>query len=230
MRSSIGAKIVMAVTGIVLFLYVIAHMLGNLQVFIGQDAINAYGALLRKVPVFLVVARAVLLASVVLHAISAVSVTRLNRAARPKRYAVRNTLEASYAARTLLLSGILIAVYVVYHIMHFTTRNVNTAYSQLHDAAGRHDIYSMVVGSFQNPLISIAYIVAMILVAMHVSHGIGGFMQTLGWGHPRYGNGTRLVGPIVATLIAIGYISIPVATLLGWIDLPAGAQMATGGH
>jgi succinate dehydrogenase / fumarate reductase cytochrome b subunit len=218
----------MAVTGIVLFLYAIAHMLGNLQVFIGQDAINSYGVLLRTFPPFLVVARTVLLLSVGLHIIAAIRVTLLNRAARPERYAVRKAQEASYAARTLLVSGVLIATYVVYHVMHFTTRNLNTTYSELHDSAGRHDIYSMVVGSFQNPAIAIAYIVAMVLVAMHLSHGIGSFMQTLGWTHPRYG--TRHLGPVIATIIAIGYIAVPVASLLGILELPAGAEMAAGGH
>lgn len=222
MRSSIGAKTVMAITGLGLIVFLVGHLLGNLQIFLGPDVLNHYGEKLREYPAFLWGARAGLLVLVLLHIDSAIRVTRANRAARPERYAKRKAQEASYAARTLMLSGVLIAAYVVYHLLHFTTHDVHTSYSGHLDAHGRHDVYAMVVGSFQNPAISLVYIVAMVLLSMHLSHGVGSFLQTLGWGHPRYNRGTRLAGPVVAIVLALGYISIPVAILMRLIDLPGG--------
>ncbi len=221
-RSSIGAKLVMAVTGLGLVFFVLGHLAGNLQIFQGQDALNHYAEKLREYPAFLWVARLGLLALVIMHIAAAIRVTRLNRSARPERYAMRKPQEASYAARTLMVSGVLIAAYVVYHLLHFTTQDVHAQYAGHVDPQGRHDVYSMVVASFQNPLISSVYVVAMILLSMHLSHGIGSFMQTLGWGHPRYNRTVRLLGPITAVVIAAGYISIPVAVLVGWVDLPGG--------
>ena len=231
-RSSIGAKLVMAITGLGLVVFVLGHLAGNLQVFLGQEALNHYAEKLREYPAFLWVARLGLLALVALHIAAAVRVTRANRSARPQRYAKRKSQEASFAARTLMVSGVLIALYVVYHLLHFTTHDVHAGYAGHTDAQGRyemdrdpqgrHDVYSMVVASFQNPMISIVYVVAMLMLSMHLSHGIGSFMQTLGWGHPRYNRSVRLLGPVTAIVIGIGYISIPVAVLLGWVDLPGG--------
>jgi succinate dehydrogenase / fumarate reductase cytochrome b subunit len=221
-RSSIGAKLVMAVTGLGLILFVIGHMLGNLQVFLGPDALNHYAEKLRSVPGFLWAARIGLLVFVVLHAVSSVRVALLNRAARPQRYVMHKKQESSYAARTLIYSGILIVAYVVYHLLHFTTRDVHTQYVQV--VNGHVDVYRMVVGSFQNPVIAITYTVAMVLVAMHLSHAIGGFLQTLGFTHPRYSKNARMLGPVLATLICIGYVSIPIAVLLGVVQLPAGGH------
>jgi succinate dehydrogenase / fumarate reductase cytochrome b subunit len=224
LRSSIGAKLVMAITGAGLLLFVVVHLLGNLQVFLGQDALNHYGEKLREYPGLLWAARLGLLVFAVLHIVASLRVSWLNRAARPERYALHTMRETGFAARTMLLSGVLAAGYVVYHLLHFTFRSVHTRYAHLQDAQGRPDIYSMLVGSFQEPLISGAYIVAMVLLSMHLSHGIGGFLQSLGIGHPRYGRGLRLLGPVAATLIAAGYISIPAAVLLGLVRLPPGGR------
>jgi succinate dehydrogenase cytochrome b subunit len=224
MRSSIGAKIVMAITGVGLFLFVIAHLLGNLQVFMGQDVINDYGVLLRRVPELLWAVRIGLLTFVILHIVASIRVSHMNRTARTERYAMHRKQETGVAAQTMLWGGLLILAYAVYHLLHFTFRSVNASYSNLEDAMGRHDVYSMMIGSFQNPVISVTYIAAMIVLGLHLSHGIGGFLQTLGWGHPRYRAGMRRLGPIVATLIAAGYISIPVAVLLGILRLPSGGR------
>ena len=116
--------------------------------------------------------------------------------------------------------GVAIAAYVVYHLMHFTFRSVHTRY--VREVDGHVDVYAMLVGSFQNPLISVVYIAAMVFVAMHLSHGIGAFLQTLGMGHPRYNRKLRLLGPVTAAVLAAGYIAIPVAVLLGLLPL--------GGH
>lgn len=221
-RSSIGVKLVMAVTGVGLILFVIGHLLGNLQIFLGPEALNHYAQKLRAVPGLLWGFRLGLIVLVVLHVVSSIRVTLLNRAARPQRYQQYEAQEGSIAARTLFLSGVLIAAYVTYHLMHFTFRSVHTGY--VHETDGHVDVYAMVVGSFRNPAIALPYMVAMVLVALHLSHGIGGFLQTLGIGHPRYSKNLRLLGPVLATVLAIGYIAIPLAVLLGWVALPAGGQ------
>ena len=220
LRSSIGAKLVMAVTGIVLLLFVIGHLLGNLQVFLGPEALNHYARKLHSVPRLLWILRLGLIACVLLHILAAIRVAILNRTARPQRYVKLRAQAASWTARTLQLSGGAIALYVVYHLMHFTFRNVHTQY--VHEVEGHVDVYTMVVGSFQQPGIALVYTLSMVLLGMHLSHGIGGFLQTLGLGHPRYSKNLRWLGPVLATLLTLGYISIPVAVLLGLVAPPAG--------
>ena len=220
LRSSIGAKLVMAVTGIVLLLFVIFHLLGNLQVFLGPEALNHYAEKLHSVPRLLWILRLGLIVCVLLHILAAIRVAILNRAARPQRYVKLRAQAASWAARTLQLSGGVIAIYVVYHLLHFTFRSVHTEH--VREVDGHIDVYAMVVGSFQEPSIALVYSLSMVLVALHLSHGIGGFLQTLGLGHPRYSKNLRLLGPVLATLLAVGYISIPLAVLFGLVAPPAG--------
>jgi len=225
-HSSIGAKSVMAVTGLLLILFLIAHMLGNLQVFFGPDLINAYGHKLRTIPGLLWVARLGLLALLVMHMAAAIQVTRANRAARPEKYERQQAQVASLAARTLMWSGAAIFAYVVYHLLHFTGHVVHTQYLRGNDSHGYFDVYSMVVGSFQNPAIAWPYIVAMLLLYSHLSHGVASFLQTLGWAHPRYAeSGFRSIGHVVAGIIVLGFIAVPLGVQLGVVTL----QM-TGGH
>lgn len=215
---------VMAVSGLLLIFFLIAHMIGNLQVFGGPDLINAYGHKLRTVPGLLWVARIGLLGLLVLHVFSAIRVTLANRAARPEKYALQKSQVAGYAARTLFLTGFLIFVYAAYHLLHFTGHMVHTQYIQGPDGHGYFDVYSMVVGSFQNPWIAWAYIFAMLMLYSHLSHGIASFIQTLGFSHPRYSAPIRWVGPVTSAIIVIGFILVPLSVQLGWVS------MATGGH
>lgn len=221
-RSSIVTKMVMAVTGLGLLAFVLGHLLGNLQVFLGPDALNHYSQKLQSMPALLWTARIGLLVFVVLHVDAAFRVVLQGRAARPQRYARFTRQESSYAARSLIVSGLAIVAYVTWHLMHFTFRSVHTQY--VREVDGHVDVYAMVVGSFQNPLIAIPYVLAMVLIGMHLSHGIGASLQSLGLRHPRYGSIQRFLGPVTATVIAAGYIAIPLAVLLGLVELPAGGR------
>jgi succinate dehydrogenase / fumarate reductase cytochrome b subunit len=217
LTSSIGTKIVMAATGTLLILFLVAHVLGNLEVFWGRDAMNHYGELLRTFPGMLWVARAGLLALAVLHIISAARVARLNRMARPERYARKRNQVTTIFARTMVLSGIALAAFIVFHILHFTVRSIEPAYQTLHDASGRHDIFGMVVDAFQRPLVTAIYLIAMLLLGMHLAHGVSSAVHTLGAEHPRYRGSLRHAGTVVAALIVLGFIAVPLSVLAGWV-------------
>ncbi len=214
-QTSIGKKVVMAVTGLILFGYVIAHMLGNLKIYQGRDYINAYGVFLREAggPLFgheqlLWIVRIVLLVSVVLHMWAAYQLTRVDLASRPVRYAMRKNQEYGYAARTLRWGGVLIALFIVYHILHLTT---GTAHPRFVEG----DVYNNVVVGFQNPLVSLFYIAAQIALALHLYHGAWSMFQTLGLNNSTNKRFWRGFATAASTALALGNISIPVAVLLG---------------
>lgn len=216
-RSSIGSKYIMAVTGIGLSLFLFGHLAGNFLVFAGPDALNEYAAGLRKLPYGLLwVARIGLLVIFLLHLATAIRLSMANRAARPVRYKFEDTYQASLASRTMIYSGLLIFAYLIYHLLHFTFLQVGpTEYSV--DAAGRHDVYAMVIRSFQNPALAIAYVVAMAATGFHLSHGFSSLFQSLGLNHPKYNKIWRCGGPVVAWLLAIGFSTIPLSILFGFV-------------
>jgi len=226
-RSSIGTKVVMAVTGIFLLGFVVVHMLGNLQIFLGEDALNAYAVALKRVPAVLWGARAALLLALVSHVGAALKLAKQNAEARPVSYAFENTIQASPASRSMLLSGFAVLLYVfALHIPHFTLHLFDGGkFEHLVDHAGRHNVYEMVIRGFSNPLMSALYILAMLGLGLHLSHGISSVVQTFGINHPRYNCAIKMAGPGIATLIVIGYIVVPMAVLLRILPLPA----ATGG-
>src|SRR5437773_1725350 len=184
--SSLGKKYIMAITGCVLFIFVVGHMLGNLQIFLGAEAINRYGHFLQSNKEILWPVRLGLLAMVLLHIWSAVKLAAENRAARPIGYADNPTpVAASYASRTMLMSGLIIAAFVVYHLLHFTVqvRSLNFTgkdFHSMHDAQGRHDVFGMMLAGFAQPLVSGFYILAMGLLCLHLSHGVSATFQSLG--------------------------------------------------
>lgn len=212
LRSTVGLKIVMALSGIVLFGFVVGHMIGNLQVYMGREAINGYGVFLRTVGHggALWVARAVLLACVFLHIYSAYRLTRISWAARPAGYRVTAWRESTYASRTMRWGGVIIAVFIVYHLLHFTfgPRFVHPDF--------RHgDVFHNFVVGFQNPLVSGFYILAMLLLGLHLYHGVWSMMQTLGLSHPRYNHLRHAFATLIAVIVVVGNISFPVAVLTG---------------
>ena len=214
--SSIGKKTVVAITGIVLVLFVIGHMLGNLTVFFGPDTINAYAMHLRDLGPLLWVVRLVMLATVVAHIWFTMLVWKENMAARPQKYAVFAPMETTIFARTMRLTGLFVLAFIVFHLAHFTLFLVNPGYAGFHtDLHGQqvHDVYRMVIVGFRNPFVSIFYIFSLALVAFHLSHGIGSLFQTLGLTdkelRPIYESGAL----ILAWILFVGYISIPVAVL-----------------
>jgi succinate dehydrogenase / fumarate reductase cytochrome b subunit len=219
--SSVGKKFVMAITGLALFFFVLLHMLGNLQVFLGPETLNRYGAFLQGNLELLWPARIGLLVLVSLHIWSAVRLTVENRAARPQPYAQHEVVAASYASRTMLMSGLIILAFIIYHLLHFTAQvqAVNLtgkSFVELHDSEHRHDVFAMMVLGFQNPLVAGFYIVAMFLLFLHLSHGLGAMFQSLGWKSPAYTQIIARFAKVFSWLIFAGYISIPIAILCGY--------------
>ena len=214
-QSSVGRKYVMGITGIALFLFVIAHMIGNLQIYLGPEAINAYAETLQGMQGLLWIARIGLLAIVILHIVSALQLAAVNRRARPTRYDRGKPPAASYASRTILLSGIIILAFIIFHLLHFTIGLVDPNLLQLRDHLGRHDVYGMMIRGFSNPLVSIFYIVAMALLCLHLSHGVSSAFQSLGLRSSRTLRIFQRIATISAVVIFIGNCSIPLAILAG---------------
>ena len=220
-RSSLGKKYLMAISGCVVFLFVIAHMLGNLQIFIGPDAINRYANFLQSTPEIVWTERIVLLVLILVHIISAVQLSLENKAARPVPYSQADLLLATYASRTMLVSGIIVGLFIAYHLLHFTaqTTAINLTgqdFAQFHDAQGRHDVYKMMIVGFRQPLVAAFYIVGMALLCLHLRHGVQAMFQSLGWRKDAYAVLLDRVALTAAILIFLGYISMPVAILLGY--------------
>src|SRR4051812_2201809 len=168
--SSLGKKYIMAITGLVMLGFVILHMLGNLQVFLGPESINAYGYFLQSKPELVWAARAGLLVMVLLHIWAAIKLSAENRAARPKNYGYFKVVAASYASRTMLVSGLILLAFIIYHLLHFTVQvqGINLAHTNfitLEDAKHRHDIYNMIVIGFSQPVVAIFYIISMGLLS-----------------------------------------------------------------
>ncbi|MGB5105706.1 MAG: succinate dehydrogenase cytochrome b subunit [Candidatus Zixiibacteriota bacterium] len=223
--SSIGKKLFVAVTGAALLLFAFGHMVGNLQVFIGQDQINKYAHALQSLGAMLWVIRVGLIVMAVLHIFFAAKLKLENWKARPVGYAFKDTVQAGLASRTMIWSGLLIFCFIAYHLLHFTFMSIHPEYKGLTamlDGKEVHDVYSMIIYGFKQPLISALYVVMMFLLAYHLSHGIKSMFQTLGWNNERYEPKLNKLAIAVATIIFLGYISIPVAIMSGLIKLPGG--------
>ena len=217
-RSTIGRKAVMAVTGLLLFGFVLAHMVGNLKIFTGEEHYNEYAEGLRAfgAPIladeqFLWVMRAGLLVAVVAHIGAAVSLTRTSRAARPVSYVKRTPTTSTYASRTMRWGGVVIALFVVYHLLHFTT-------GQAHHDFRHGDVYHNVISGFEVWYVSAFYILANIALGMHLFHGLWSMCQTLGRGSGRFTREVRGFSVLAAVAITLGNISIPLAVLTGVLD------------
>jgi succinate dehydrogenase / fumarate reductase, cytochrome b subunit len=215
LKTSVGKKAVVSVTGLLLMGFLIAHLLGNLQIFFGPQWLNDYSEHLMGLPLLLWPARALLLAALVLHMALSLQLAVQNRRARPVRYIKEGTVQVSIASRSMVLTGLAIFLFIVYHLMHFTWRTAHPEVAHLTDATGRHDVYSMVVLSFQNGSIASVYIAAMFVLCMHLRHGSYSFLQSLGWTPKGEQAKFRRYGEAFAWLVFLGYVSIPGAVLLG---------------
>ena len=206
--STIGKKIVMAVTGVILVGFVLGHVTGNLLVYRGPDALNAYAALVKSSAVVLWGVRLTLLAAVGLHILSAVQLTRLARAARPAGYDTLRSRADTFSAHTMRWGGVALVIFLVYHILHFTTGTVHPSFDV-------HDVYGNVIWGFQVPWVAGFYIVAMVALGLHLHHGIWSLFQTLGVNHPHVNTGRKRIAAVVALLVSAGFIAIPVGVLAG---------------
>jgi succinate dehydrogenase / fumarate reductase, cytochrome b subunit len=209
--TSIGKKLVMAVTGVILFGFVIGHMLGNLQVFIGAHQMNEYAAMLRANAVLLWGVRLVLLVAVIWHIVAAVQLTRMSQRSRPEGYHYKDVIQADYAARTMRWSGPIIGVFVIYHLLHFTTGSVHPQFDV-------HDVYRNVISGFRVWPVALFYMIAMVALAFHLWHGVWSMFQTLGLINPKSDKIIHRFAAIATLAIAIGFISIPMAVLAGLIS------------
>lgn len=229
--SSAGAKVVMSITGLLLLGFVIAHLVGNLQVFGGYEGINAYGAFLKGSAGILWTTRIGLLAVVVIHILSAVRLSRNNKAARPQPYAVKKYRAASWYSRYMLVSGIVVLAFIVFHLLHFTVGLVQPEYFSFQDPHQRHDVYRMMVMGFSVPWVVLVYIVSMVLLGFHLAHGIWSALQSLGLWGTRWTPFWLQAGKVLAWLIVIGFIAIPIGLWLGvGVDKQALQEQAAISH
>jgi succinate dehydrogenase / fumarate reductase cytochrome b subunit len=210
-ESTIGKKYVMAVTGIGLVLFAFGHMAGNLQVFLGADVFNAYAHKLQSLGPLLWIARIGLLAAAVLHIISAVQLTARARTARPVEYAKREPQVSTLASRTMRVGGVILAAFLIFHILHFTT-------GQLHPAFSKTGAYGNVVIGFQVWWVTLFYIVAMSFLGLHLFHGVWAGFRTLGVAKPNPMPLERKLALGAAVIIWAGFIAVPLGVLLGIVN------------
>jgi succinate dehydrogenase / fumarate reductase cytochrome b subunit len=216
----IGKKVVMAVTGAVLVLFVLAHMAGNLKIFEGEESINAYSRFLREVAYpelgngqLLWIVRIVLLACVLLHITAAIQLTRMNWQARPVGYDSKKDVETSWGALTMRWGGVLLIIFIIFHLLHFTAGVVGFQPGQFEHLM----VYQNVVAGFQVWPISIFYIIAMFALCLHLDHGIWSMLQTLGWVTVDNTKSLRMFSRVVAIIIFAGFVSVPISVMAGWV-------------
>jgi succinate dehydrogenase / fumarate reductase cytochrome b subunit len=216
-RSTVGRKVIMAVTGVVWVGYLVLHMAGNLQAFAGSEKINSYSALLHGAGAELLwLARAILIVALVLHVVMAALLTSAARRARPVEYRTRDPQVSTLSSRTMRWGGILILAFIVFHILHLTTRDIDPAgWATRTDRAGRYDIYGNVVASFQIWWVSALYLLAMVVVGLHLWHGVWSFSRSLGVAKSTDEPLRRRVAPAVAIVIWLGFSLVPIAVMAG---------------
>lgn len=223
-RSTVGKKVLMALSGIVLFGFVLVHMIGNLKILQGMNdegvyAMDAYGEFLRDVGYPLVphegvlwITRLILLAAVLTHIVMAVQLSRRSGAARSRNYEKKESLSFSYASRTMRFGGVILALFIVYHILHFTT-------GQAHPQFEHGAVFRNYVLAFQNPLVFVVYLAAQIALCFHLYHGVWSVFQTLGANHPKYNHLRRPFAVGYALVVFVGFMTPPVLVLTGVIGL-----------
>jgi succinate dehydrogenase / fumarate reductase cytochrome b subunit len=217
-RSSIGAKHIMAVTGLLLFLFAIVHMLGHLQMFGGPDVYNRYAHFLQELWEVKWPVRAGLLALLILHIVIAIGLVAKNRQARPVAYARYKPVVSSPLGRAMAWTGMFVFAFLAFHILHFTLGQVQPGSFHVMDPLGRWDAYSMFVHGFQSPVIYVVYLVGIALLAMHLGHGAASWLQSLGLRHPKYP--VDRLGTTLAVGLFVGYMVPPTAVLVGLLTLP----------
>jgi succinate dehydrogenase / fumarate reductase cytochrome b subunit len=220
-QTSIGSKQVLAATGVILVLFLLGHMLGNLTIYQGPEAINAYGAWLQGHP-FLWVFRLVMLAVVTIHIAVGVRLYYENRRARPQRYARHGSVQLSPTARTMIFTGLLVLAFLLYHLAHLTGGIVGPQLQRMAD--GHLNIYANVVSGFNNPWIAGGYVLAMLLLGFHLNHAIRSLFQTFGVYHENWEAFLHYLSPVLSAVIVLGFISVPIAVQLGVLTLPSGGS------
>ena len=223
LKSTILSKIIMAFTGVLLVLYICFHTLGNMQVYIGREALNRYADLLQSLGELLWIFRIVMLVALILHVLTSLRLKFLNLSTRPVEYKFRKYLKAKLTSRTMIWTGLAIFAFILYHILHFTmgvADPTNFGHPEFYGPSNlfmRHDVYFMLIKGFRQPVISIVYIVGVTIVGFHLSHSIQSMFQTLGFNGPRFTPFIINASNALATIIALCLISIPITVLLGLV-------------
>lgn len=212
-QSTNGKKVVMAITGAMMFVFVVGHLLGNLLVFEGPETINAYARFLRFDITVLWLIRSTLIVAIILHITATVQLALRNKRARPIGYSRKEAINSSYASRTMYWSGPIVLVFIILHLLQFTA-------GVLHPEAAfiEGDVYRNMVAGFQVWWVSAWYIFAIVLLGLHLRHGLWSMFQSVGLAHPEHTLTLRRAALAIATLIVLGYISIPVSILLGLVN------------
>ncbi len=219
LNTSIGQKLVLAGSGLALIGFLLVHMLGNLTIFQGREVMNGYAHWLQGHPL-LWLARGGLIGVFLIHTTLAIRLAWANHRARPIQYShTRQNQETTILSRYIALTGLLVLAFVVYHLLHFTLGSVQPEHSRLVDANGLHDVYGMVVRSFEVPAVAVSYIVAMVVLGFHLFHGVRSLFQTFGLFHETYDGTIRTAGWVVVGLIVAGNASIPISVWLGLITV-----------
>jgi succinate dehydrogenase / fumarate reductase cytochrome b subunit len=215
--TSLGSKVLVALSGLGLAGFVVFHMLGNLQVFEGPEALNSYAEFLRDMPILLWSARLTLLAVVGVHIGLSIRLAIQNRRARPDGYVVHRYRRASLASRTMMLTGMLLTLFIIFHLMHLTAGWVDPAFHNRLDVRGQRDVFGNVVHAFQNPVLVMIYLAGQIVLGLHLSHALSSSLQTLGMEHPMLDRLFKGAGPLVALLVVLGNAAIVLAIAFGLV-------------
>jgi len=212
--STVGRKILVAISGQLMVLFVIAHLLGHSSIFI-PGGINAYAEHVHALPPLVWSIRFVMLVASMVHICFGVQITLENKAANPSRYAVNRQLKATFSSRNMIWTGVLLGIFIIYHLLHFTARVMPDVASRLSSLSSGtvFDVYSMVVGSFQHGAIAALYIAAMVFLFLHLNHGIQAFFQTMGWNNDRTLPVISRTGKVLAVIFLVGFCSIPIFIL-----------------
>ncbi len=209
---------IVALSGIILILFVIGHLLGNLQIFLGPDWINGYSHHLRDLGPILWIIRIFLLTTVIVHIYVTIRLAIDNRRARPEAYIDKQHVKATFASRHMVMSGLIVLAFIIYHIAHFTVRVTDRRFALLKaDPLNHYDVYSMMVYGFQSIYVSSFYVLGLFLLALHLSHGSSSFFQSLGLNNKTLTPRLAFGGRVFAWLLFLGYTSIPIAVLLGLV-------------
>jgi succinate dehydrogenase / fumarate reductase cytochrome b subunit len=219
--SSLSKKYIVAITGGCLFLFLIGHMVGNLLIFQGRDAINTYAERLKETGPLLWVVRLALLSLLLVHLYFTISLSLENRAARKQRYAKFQPKASTFASRWMVLSGLVVLAFIVYHLSHFTLFLVQPEYGKYEEVVKaehtRHDVYQMVTTAFDKPLVVLLYLAAMAVVFVHLSHGVASMFQTLGLSSERWSRIRRRGAQIVVGVLILGFLAVPLGVKLGLV-------------
>lgn len=217
-QSSVGRKIIMALTGIVLIAFICVHLLGNSSIFIGADALNAYAQKLHSLGPIVWIFRLVMLFVFVVHIIFGIQLSLENSAAKPEKNVQIKRLRTGFAAQTMVISGLVLLAFVVYHILHFTVRVPGMGFYEMNPATHMVNVYTMVVNGFHQVFTVLLYVVGMIFLALHVSHGFQSFWQSLGANNDRTLPAFVSISKVFAVIVLLGYSSIPLLIIFGLVQ------------